>query len=299
MILSFLSKYYWVLALLALSLIGLSSRTNNQSADGHEQDKINLALRRTADGLLRAAGDSISRIPAIAKVSEHTWQIKVGQSFSYDLLPNLLEESLQLQQIHQQYQVKVRRCDDDIIDLGYHISDLKDDQQVPCGGREAVTGCHYIEVDFLTAPSEQDAFFKSNWITMALAMVGIVLVGFGFYRRRRKPEYVSDHQTDTEIYHFGGTSFSFTNQSITHQGTTQQLTYREAKLLRMFALHPNQLLERDQIIQQVWADEGVLVGRSLDMFVSRLRKKMITDTSLAIMAVHGLGYRFEIGREVG
>lgn len=67
-------------------------------------------------------------------------------------------------------------------------------------------------------------------------------------------------------------------------------------MLCLFASSPNQLLERDFILQQVWADEGVLVGRSVDMFVSRLRKKLALDPSIGIVAVHGVGYRLETGK---
>ena len=74
------------------------------------------------------------------------------------------------------------------------------------------------------------------------------------------------------------------------------LTFRETKLLRLFATNPDRLLERDVILRQVWADEGVLVGRSVDVFVSRLRKKLAADPSVGIAAVHGVGYRLETGK---
>jgi len=76
-------------------------------------------------------------------------------------------------------------------------------------------------------------------------------------------------------------------------GHRQTLTFRETKLLKLFASHCGQLLERDFIIQQVWADEGVLVGRSVDVFVSRLRKKISNDPSVGLSVVHGVGYRLE------
>ena len=58
--------------------------------------------------------------------------------------------------------------------------------------------------------------------------------------------------------------------------------------------HPGQLLERERILREVWADEGILVGRSVDMFVSRLRKKLAADPTVGIAAVHGVGYRLEL-----
>ena len=73
-----------------------------------------------------------------------------------------------------------------------------------------------------------------------------------------------------------------------------KLTYREAKLLQLLANHPNQVLERDQILKLVWEDEGITVGRSVDVFISRLRKLLAEDPTLRITAVHGVGYRFEV-----
>ncbi|MBK8554245.1 MAG: winged helix-turn-helix domain-containing protein [Lewinellaceae bacterium] len=64
-------------------------------------------------------------------------------------------------------------------------------------------------------------------------------------------------------------------------------------MLAYFVGKPNQILPREQILQDVWEDEGIMVGRSLDVFVSRLRKLLQDDDSIKIMSVHGIGYRLE------
>jgi len=94
---------------------------------------------------------------------------------------------------------------------------------------------------------------------------------------------------------FGNSRLDVTNLILWCNAVRHELTYREAKLLHLFAGHPNQVLERAYILQHVWADEGVLVGRSLDVFVSRLRKMLRDDPSVRIEAVHGVGYRLEVG----
>jgi DNA-binding response OmpR family regulator len=55
-----------------------------------------------------------------------------------------------------------------------------------------------------------------------------------------------------------------------------------------------ELTSRDDLIQQVWINEGVITGRSLDMFVSKLRKKLSADPALRITNVHGKGYKLEV-----
>jgi DNA-binding response OmpR family regulator len=94
----------------------------------------------------------------------------------------------------------------------------------------------------------------------------------------------------------GNSRLDISGQTLLCGGEYLSLTFRETKLLRLFSENPNQLLEREFIISKVWADEGVLVGRSLDVFVSRLRKKLTGDPSLAIVTVHGVGYKLAINR---
>jgi DNA-binding response OmpR family regulator len=72
------------------------------------------------------------------------------------------------------------------------------------------------------------------------------------------------------------------------------LTATETRLLLIFALSPNQTIERSRLQKEVWEDEGVIVGRSLDMFISKLRKKLELDQNINIVVIRGKGYKLEI-----
>ena len=74
------------------------------------------------------------------------------------------------------------------------------------------------------------------------------------------------------------------------------LTAKEAKLLHVFANAQQEMIDRDQLMKEVWEDEGVIVGRSLDMFVSKLRKKLQADPRISILYVHGKGYKLVISQ---
>jgi len=65
-------------------------------------------------------------------------------------------------------------------------------------------------------------------------------------------------------------------------------------VLQILAGKPNSIIERDSIQKEVWENEGVIVTRSLDMFISKLRKKLIADELVKIVNVHGKGYKLEI-----
>jgi DNA-binding response OmpR family regulator len=71
------------------------------------------------------------------------------------------------------------------------------------------------------------------------------------------------------------------------------LTSKENQVLEIFASNLNQVIERDQLQKEVWENEGVVVGRSLDVFISKLRKKLEADPALRIVNIHGRGYKLE------
>jgi len=254
-----------------------------------QPDQVNLALRRAADRLLRASGDSSTRIPAVEQRSDVVWRVRLDPSFEYDSLPPILEASLVHYGIDRPYRVAIRRCDNAMLDLGYHRKDLLADSTVSCMGRDEPEGCHYLEVEFLSADTGPSFGAGIGIVLILLAGAG----GWWWYRRSTHEEPVEGQDREGEWITLGRSRLHPTAQMLECGGMRQTLTYREAKLLRLFAEHPNEVLERDVILQQVWGEEGVQVGRSVDMFVSRLRKKLRDDPSLSIVAVHGLGYRLE------
>ena len=96
------------------------------------------------------------------------------------------------------------------------------------------------------------------------------------------------------LLQFGQSKLDVANQHLYINGHQKELTFRETKLLQYFVINTNQLLKREDLLENVWGNEGVIVGRSLDVFVSRLRKALKADTSLQIKTVHGVGYRMEV-----
>ena len=77
------------------------------------------------------------------------------------------------------------------------------------------------------------------------------------------------------------------------------LTDKEYKVLELLHKNFGELIPRETLMQEVWINEGVITGRSLDMFVSKLRKKLSRDPELRITNVHGKGYKLEIAeREI-
>lgn len=80
------------------------------------------------------------------------------------------------------------------------------------------------------------------------------------------------------------------NLTLSINGQTQSLTHREADVLAYLLEHPNVLVRRNELLQAVWGDDDYFMGRSLDVFISRLRKRIAQDATLRIENVHGVGF---------
>lgn len=88
----------------------------------------------------------------------------------------------------------------------------------------------------------------------------------------------------------GNSTLDIYNLTLDAEGVVTRLTYKECKLLQMFFRHAGKLIERDVFLKAVWEDNGFFVARSMDVFVSKLRKYLRKDTSIRIENIRGVGY---------
>lgn len=275
-------------ALLALLAMGFLQKPDTENRLFVQS--VNLALRQTADRLLDLAGNSTATIPPVKQISENEYLLLLQSNFDYDSLPGFLQAAFSQYGIADNYYVTVTGCDAFDLILGYAKEDLQSGEQ-PCGGREQIAACYNISVLF-PDKLEQTAIPSGLWASGILALGLLLFSGFYFYKHR--PAEMSGASDPAAFIQFGNSRFDQANLSL-HTGNQQQnLTFREAKLLHFFLQNKNQVLPREAILAAVWEDEGIIVGRSLDVFVSRLRKILQADAAVTIATVHGLGYRLVV-----
>jgi DNA-binding response OmpR family regulator len=89
----------------------------------------------------------------------------------------------------------------------------------------------------------------------------------------------------------GKCNFDFDNLTLEVAKKKNELTQKEAELLRYFCMNKNRVLKRDEILKSLWGDDDYFMGRSLDVFVSRLRKYLKQDGSVSIENIHGVGFK--------
>jgi len=89
----------------------------------------------------------------------------------------------------------------------------------------------------------------------------------------------------------GKYDFDVTQQTITADGVVQKLSTKEAALLRLLCLRKNEVLTREEALLNIWNDDNYFNGRSMDVFLSKIRKYLKDDPSVEIINVHGRGYK--------
>lgn len=103
------------------------------------------------------------------------------------------------------------------------------------------------------------------------------------------------HKSNIETHkNIGKFIFDFKNYRLKNDDAIVKLTQREAELLNFFIENQNTVLKREQILQKLWGDDDYFMGRSLDVFVSRLRKIFIDDDNISIENIHSVGFRFNV-----
>lgn len=109
-----------------------------------------------------------------------------------------------------------------------------------------------------------------------------------FLRRSQK-----NSKIEKSIYEIGKYQFDTKNFILFNKTEKITLTQREADLLKLFLDNKNVVLKREQILTSLWGDDDYFMGRSLDVFISRLRKILANEKGIAIENLHGIGFRFK------
>jgi DNA-binding response OmpR family regulator len=96
---------------------------------------------------------------------------------------------------------------------------------------------------------------------------------------------------DVIVYNIGGFIFDAQKQSLSFDGDTKKLTTKESELLRLLASNANSILERNFALKSIWEDDNYFNARSMDVYITKLRKLLKDDPNVAIINIHGKGYK--------
>jgi DNA-binding response OmpR family regulator len=112
---------------------------------------------------------------------------------------------------------------------------------------------------------------------------------------RRIPE--SKTTPEKKIISIGNYMFDFNNQALTINNKTKRITEKESDILHYLSAHRNKIIKREEMLKEIWGENDYFFGRSLDVFLTKIRKYLKEDTQLSIENVFGVGFIFNAPEE--
>ncbi|MBL0328145.1 MAG: response regulator transcription factor [Bacteroidetes bacterium] len=156
-----------------------------------------------------------------------------------------------------------------------------------------------IPIVFLTAKSMKEDAIEGfsvgadDYITKPFSMEELLLRIKAILRR-------TDNKTiknsDQEEFKIGKYKFDYKHQVLDLKGVQHKLTTKEAELLKLLCLHANDVLDRNFALKSIWNDDNYFNGRSMDVYIAKLRKYLKEDASVELINVHGKGFKLLTGK---
>ena len=148
-----------------------------------------------------------------------------------------------------------------------------------------------VPIIFVTAKSMKEDRIKGltigadDYITKPFSIQELMLKINIFLKRR----FIKTDLNQT--VNIGASIFDFKNLTLDYNGDIKKLTQREGELMQQLYTNMNSVVSRKDLLERVWGKEDYFLGRSMDVFISRLRKHLSSDDSVHIENVHGVGFR--------
>ena len=260
-----------------------------------EETRYHTALRLIGHQLLLSAGDTRSRVLPVKQLPGNKFQVHFENPVSLqpDSIFRIISQTARLSSLPDDYTAEVVECTNYGIVYSFVMSHIDSNIIVPCIGRTLPRGCYYIAINFA---SSKPIIPGKAWIG-AIVLLSLSAWPLYSYLTKKRNTNIEEEQAPVSQNAISiGNFLLHTDQRYLEMDRERiDLTDKESKLLHILASSPNSTLDRDKLQKEVWENEGVIVTRSLDVFISRLRKKLEKDPSVRLTNVHGKGYKLETG----
>jgi DNA-binding response OmpR family regulator len=149
-----------------------------------------------------------------------------------------------------------------------------------------------IPIIFLTAKTLKEDILEGfkigadDYITKPFSMEELTFRIEAILRRVR-----GKRNRESTIYHVGRFTFDTQKQLLSVDGESVKLTTKESELLSLLCAHANEILQRDFALKTIWIDDNYFNARSMDVYITKLRKHLKADPTIEIINIHGKGYK--------
>ena len=262
---------------LFITFLQLNGQSKNQEAQ--------LFLREIGNDFLIRLNDSTSWILPIKEIgNRYKMEFQHHFEFNPGLLVSSVEEVLRKYNMETKVIVEVESCSKPQVIYSFKTNLSNNKDLIACKLRTLPLNCYTFYFTLISPTGNSSSYYFILSLFLGGCLVLIILI---FSLKRNKHLYLGS-QTLIEL---GKYRFNPDLMVLSHHSTEYELSYKENQLLQLFCSSPNVTLKREYLLNQVWGDEGDYIGRTLDVFISKLRKKLLLDNSVRILNIRGIGYR--------
>ena len=284
-----LRKIYFYCSLCIAVFASIMLLSSNKKSEP-VPELVKITLRDVGNKLLLSNRDSTSLILPIQKIGDSKYQLSFEKALAIhpDSLIAIVARSFKQANLPVDYQIEVKQCEDLEVAYSFLKYATQGKSIIPCRGRIIPQKCYIIEVHFLEKIA--NSHNKYFWFWIVLLLVSLILTFVFFLKRiKTKPiNLINENSILIGKFHF------YPNENKLMLETKEiSLSKKEVELLSLFVANQNKIIKREELSKKVWEDHGVFVGRSLDTYISKLRKKLIEDETLKLTNIHGIGYILE------
>lgn len=282
----------------AFLLLGLFS-AKLDAQDIYNEKQIEVALRMIGHELLIHSGDSTSLVLPIEKL-ERTYQLSFGAELEIfpDSLISAVNAIAEKTNFAEAYIIEVLECDSSKVVYSYEILKQVDNSVGHCNARVLPRDCYTIMLSIQDKDvSEELSLVPTNpsgsgnspkpFVPFLLTFLALGGIATYFITNKRRGQV----KKEAHIIPLGAYQFDKRNTELILENRKIELTAKEAELLILLYDAANTTVEREHILSMVWGDQGDYVGRTLDVFISKLRKKLQDDSRVKIVNIRGVGYK--------
>ena len=286
-------KWRQLLKILGFSLLLIYVWLKFDAYNYHDSfsEKAKIAVREIGNQNLLVNLDSSSLVMPVIQLEEKLFQLSFQKELALnpDSLPQIIERTLSRAKLTPVYRLEVLQCEDGEVAYSYEVSSNEKNTIIPCRGRILPVACYQIQMRFHEVEEASDPSF--------LLIIALILSLILFFFKEKDQVESTMEKTNSKAIDYtyiGSYQFYPSQHKLIKTATEISLSNKECELLEILAASPNQIVKREELIKRIWEDNGVVVGRSLDTYVSKLRKKLKDDDSIKLTNVHGVGYKLEI-----
>ena len=260
--------------------------------DANDSRHIEVSLRMIGHQILLNSGDSTSLVLPIVEDAEG-YRIEFEKDFEFNpaQLVATIESVVRETKIAESYLVEVVSCETDEVVYSYEMGSNDISLVVPCGTRNQPKACYSLVITLLepvllySNDSDKDQF---NYSAIGIPVLLLLLfIGIFILQRSKKRK----QKINPNLIAIGQYQFDKRNSELLVENRKIVLSSKESDLLQLLYDSVNATVEREIILKNVWGDDGDYVGRTLDVFISKLRKKLQADANLKIVNIRGIGYK--------